>query len=206
VVIKEWSFITEGTHGQVRKIVVQHGDVEEVLCLKLFSEVWEQAYYREVYAYAFMIHYKVKHCIPRVYWKGEFPLSRWGGGPIPPGRPQGEVWYSDSEATSTQDSSVEPIYYGIVMEYFDDFRELDYSKLDWQVGEAVARALSRIHEARILHGDIAERNILLVRESGKVRPVWIDYSCSWINAYGIALDSEWGSFMREIYEYAVRPN
>jgi len=205
VVIKEWSYLATGTHGQVRKIVIQHGDVEEVLCLKLFSERWEEEYHREVYAYAFLIHHQVKNCIPQVYWKGELPLSRWGGGPAPPGDGEIEEWYGDSEAASNQNSSGERIYYGIVMEYFDDFREIDYSKLNVQTGEAVARALSRIHEARILHGDIAERNILLVRKSGKVRPVWIDFSCSWINAYGYPLDREWGAFIQEFYQYAVGP-
>ena len=91
------------------------------------------------------------------------------------------------------------------MEYFDDFREIDYSKLDLQTAEAVARALCRIHEARIVHGDIAERNISLVQASGRVRAVWIDYSYSWINAYGFPLDDEWGFFMQEFQQYAVGP-
>jgi hypothetical protein len=112
-------------------------------------------------------------------------------------------WDDDSQASSNQRSEEGRIYYGIVMEYFDDFRELDYSNVDLQTAEAVARALCRVHEARILHGDTAERNILLVRKFGVVRAVWIDYSCSWINAYGATLDSEWGSFMAEFDEYAV---
>ena len=110
VVIKEWEYIASGTHGQIRKILVQHGEVEEILCLKLFSDRWEEEYFREVYAYAFMIHQRVKHCISHVYWKGEFPLSRWGGGQAPPGDGEKEDWDA-SEASSNQKSSVESIYY-----------------------------------------------------------------------------------------------
>jgi hypothetical protein len=142
--------------------------------------------------------------IPQVYWKGAFPISSWGGGERPPGDDDiVKDWDDDSQASSNRQSEEERIYYGIVMEYFDDFREVDYSKLDLQTAEAVARALCRVHEARIRHGDIAERNILLVRKLGIVRAVWIDYSCSWINAYGSTLDAEWGAFMEEFYEYAV---
>ena len=151
-----------------------------------------------------MIHQKVKHCIPQVYWKGAFPISRWGGGAPPPGDDDiVKDRDDDSEGSSDQQSEEERIYYGIVMEYLDDFREVDYSKLDLPTAEAVARTLCRVHEARIMHGDCYERNILLVRKFGIVRVVWIDYSCSWINAYGTALDGEWESLMVDFYENTV---
>ena len=62
-----------------------------------------------------------------------------------------------------------------------DFREVDFSCIDLPTAYAVGRALIRIHEARVMHGDMAERNILLVRQFGVIRPVWIDFSCAWIN-------------------------
>ena len=109
--------------------------------------------------------------------KGSMFLSEWNGGD---GDDRGdEVWY------------------GIAMEYFEDFRELQFEKIDLATAEAVARALNRIHEARIMHGDMQERNILLVQEGGIVRAVWIDFSCAWINAYGKTLDREWGFLMGE---------
>jgi hypothetical protein len=152
--------------------------------LKLFSEEWEEEYDREVAAYALMVHRKVKRCIPHVYWKGAKSLSEWNG--------------KDGDATGDE------IWYGIAMEYFEDFRELQFEKIDAVTAEAVARALNRIHEARIRHGDMQEQNILLVRENGVVRAVWIDFSCAEINAYAEILDSEWESLMVEFELKAVQ--
>lgn len=152
------------------------------VCLKLFSEEWKDAYEREAAAYALMIHRGVKRCIPTVYWVGELSLSQWNG---------------KERKEEDGDEHDNEIYYGIVMEYFENFREVDFESIDLPTAMAVARALNRIHEARIYHGDMEERNILLVRESRVVRAVWIDFSCAWINAYGTTLDREWGSLMAE---------
>jgi Lipopolysaccharide kinase (Kdo/WaaP) family len=176
--ILDWTHLATGTHGSVRKVHVQFDDFDGTICLKLFSEEWKEAYDREVATYALMVHRKVRRCIPHIYWKGAKSLSEWNG---EDGDEQGgdEVWY------------------GIGMEYLKDFREVQFERIDLATAEAVARALNRIHEARIMHGDMQERNILLVREGGIVRAVWIDFSCAWINAYGKTLDREWGFLMGE---------
>ena len=80
------------------------------------------------------------------------------------------------------------------MEYFDDYRELDFSRVDIPTAEAVGRALIRIHEARVMHGDMEERNIILVRESGSIRAVWIDFSCAWVNAFAVHTGERMGFF------------
>ena len=100
-------------------------------------------------------------------------------------------------------SDQEEIYHGLIMEYFDDFRELDFSRIDIPTAEAVGRALIRIHEARVMHGDMADRNILLVRQNGVIRPVWIDFSCAWVNVFPETLDEEWNHFMGELVSNMV---
>jgi hypothetical protein len=190
--IGDWSHLTSGTHGSVRKVHMRFGDLDGIFCLKLFSEEWKNAYEREVDSYSLMIHRKVKRCIPEVYFKGALPLSIWNGN------------HNRSQRSSATSDEDDEIWYGIVMEYFDDFRELDFEKIDADTALAVAKALTRIHQARIMHGDLQEQNILLVRRAGDVRVVWIDFSCAWINAYGRALDDEWDSLLGELAYKGVR--
>ena len=189
LVIKEWRQVASGTHGSVRRAVIQHDGVEEVVCIKLFTEEWKEEYEREALAYALLIHRRVERCIPRVYWKGSFPMSRWNG-----------------DHSSGKHSDQEEIRHGLIMEYFDDFREIDFSRIDLPTADAVGRALIRIHEARVMHGDMAERNILLVRQSGVIRPVWIDFTCAWINVFPETLEREWENYMAELDMNMVHPN
>lgn len=168
----------------MRKVDMRFNNRQGEFCLKLFSKEWKEAFDREVAAYALMIHRKVRRCIPTVYWKGALPLSVWNG-------------------KDASEIVADEVYFGIVMEYFEDFREVEFDRIDLKTAEAVANALNRIHEARIMHGDMEERNILLVRESKIVRAVWIDFSCAWINAYAETLDREWESLMVEYELKAV---
>lgn len=184
LVIKDWSEIATGTHGTVRKVQTEHEGVDRIVCVKLFSEEWKDAYEREASAYALMMHRGVRRCIPEVYWKGALPISQWNGE-----QPVGSG-LDESKSEGELD-----MYYGLVMEYFDDFKEIRFDRIDIRTAEAVGRALVRIHEARVLHDDMAERNILLVRHSGGIRAVWIDFSCAWVDAYATTMDDEWNSFL-----------
>jgi len=129
VIILDWREVASGTHGTVRRAMIQQDGVEKIVCVKLFTEECAEEYDREAYAYEMLIHRQVKRCIPEVYWKGSFPLSRWNG---------------DIGSHNENDH----IYHGLVMEYFDDFKELDFSRIDIATAEAVGRALIRIHGAR----------------------------------------------------------
>jgi hypothetical protein len=184
VIILDWREVASGTHGTIRRAMIQQDGVEKVVCLKLFTEECAEEYDREAYAYEMLIHRQVKRCIPEVYWKGSFPLSRWNG---------------DIGSNNENDD----IYHGLVMEYFDDFKELDFSRIDIATAEAVGLALIKIHEARTVHGDLAERNILLVREAGAVRPVWVDFSCADVNVFPLLLNAEWGGFIVELRKNMV---
>src|ERR1700737_2782946 len=50
-----------------------------------------------------------------------------------------------------------------------------------------------------MHEDLAERNILLVRQSGAIRVVLIDFSCSWVNVFPEVMEEhEWGGFLSDL--------
>jgi tRNA A-37 threonylcarbamoyl transferase component Bud32 len=68
------------------------------------------------------------------------------------------------------------------MEYFEDYDQVEFSNLGVLAAEAIGRALGRIHEARVGHGDIDGRNTLFVREAKSVRVVWTDFSSAWVHA------------------------
>jgi tRNA A-37 threonylcarbamoyl transferase component Bud32 len=90
------------------------------------------------------------------------------------------------------------------MEFFEDCHEISLRKADVRLAESLGRALERIHRAMVVHRDIEERNILLVRESGEVRVVWIDFSSAWC---GLAFEKrtamEWNLFRNFLYGHLV---
>jgi tRNA A-37 threonylcarbamoyl transferase component Bud32 len=91
------------------------------------------------------------------------------------------------------------------MEYFEDCQEIELRRADIPLAVALGRSLERIHEAMVLHRDIEERNILLVRESGKVRVVWVDFSSAWCGIqYKGARPMEWEYFRNFLYGYMVQ--
>jgi serine/threonine protein kinase len=161
--IVEWTVIGEGSHGQVRKIRTQTNGDLTTLCLKLFNQEWKDAYERELGAYTLLIHRGVRRCIPNVYYSCEWPRWKWDGA-----QPD-DYSYVDRDET----------LYGLVMEYFEDCEEIDLKRVDLHTIEMLGKTLDLIQEAGVIHRDYEERNILLVREAGKVRIVWIDFSCAW---------------------------
>ena len=163
-IIEEWTVVGEGSHGQVRRVRMRQGDDPAITaCIKLFTEEWHDAYQRELDAYTLMIHRGVKRCIPQVWYKQSWPRWKWDG------EQHGDYHEYDQDE----------ILDGLVMEYFEDCREIDMKKADIHLAVALGETLQRIHDAGVVHNDIEERNILLVRESGKIRIVWIDFSCAW---------------------------
>ena len=163
--IKDWTKVSEGAHGTIRKVHVLYNGFDGYVCIKLYTEQWKDAYVRESSAYALLVHRGIKRCIPEIHYAGELSRSRWDG--------------EQPEYTNPDE-----ILYGIVMEFFEDCEELDLRRLTLPLAEVIARALRQIHEARVLHNDLAERNILLVRESGQIRVVWVDFSCAWSGKMG----------------------
>jgi hypothetical protein len=178
IIIENWSLITAGTNISIRKIQFHRDGEKRYACLKLFKSERKESYDRESSAYALLIHRGVRQCIPSVRWKGAFPLSHWEGRHAP--------------------SKEEEIQYGLVMEYFEDYDQVEFSNLGVLAAEAIGRALGRIHEARVGHGDIDGRNTLFVREAESVRVVWMDFSFAWVHASEEVMAMEWDAFVAKL--------
>lgn len=135
-----------------------------------------------------MIHRGVKRCIPDVYHKRQWPRWKWDGG-----KPDDYDHVDRNE-----------ILYGLVMEYFDDCQEIDMKRADIKLAEVLGQTFERILDAGVIHNDIEERNILLVRESNSVRIVWIDFSSAWSGEiYLNARSQEWDMFRGFLLESMV---
>ena len=150
----------------------------------MYQEEWKAAYEREAYAYALLAYRGVRRCIPEVYWKGELPKWRWNGG-------HGE--FNDPNG----------LLYGLVMEWFEDCQQVEFSTLDIPTAEAIGRALDRVHAARVMHGDLQGQNILLVREHKAVRVVLIDFSVAWLNCHHWNVDNEYDGFLGKLLHRMV---
>jgi len=138
-----------------------------------------------------MQHKGVRRCIPYVYFRGELPRWRWEG----------------KQPADYQFGLGDEILYGLVMEYFEDCEQIDMAKVGLGTAERLAHTISLIHQAGVQHNDIDERNILLVREDGTVRIVWIDFSCAWTGKvyYDANCASDWDDFRAMLYEALVSP-
>lgn len=186
--IEEWTVVAEGAHGQIRRVRTRRDGKEVIACFKLFREEWKDAYERERDAYALLVHRGVKRCIPQIYFKREWPRWKWDGN-------QPTFDYDDRDE----------ILYGLVMEYFDEYQQINMQKADIHMAEILGQTLEMIHNAGVAHGDIDERNILLVREGGTARIVWIDFSCAWAGkVYRGTGPIEWDMFRGFLLETMVR--
>jgi serine/threonine protein kinase len=132
----------------------------------------------------------VTRCIPHVYYKRAWPRRKWDG----------------EQPDDDMEQDPDEILYGLVMEYFDDFQEIDMKKADIHLAEVLGKTLERIHEGGVIHNDIEERNILLVREAGSIRIVWIDFSCAWTGIrYRRTRSVEWDMFRGFLLQEMVIP-
>lgn len=185
LIIERWEEKTSGSHGSIRKAKVRHAGLDSYVCIKLFTEEWKAEYQREAKAYALLAYRGVRRCIPDVYWKGAMPLAWWNG---------------DKNALSDSNE----IRYGLVMEWLDVDHEVDFATLDIRTAEVLGHAIDQIHTAKVLHDDLQEGNILLVRESGKLRLVIIDFSCCWLNPHRDRLEEEYQDFLGSLIHKMVQ--
>ena len=173
--IINWKYITEGAHGQVRKITFTQKPQgkEQVACLKLFKPDWPDAFERERDAYALLLHRGVHRCIPKILFQGQLPQWKWNGqtGPKP----------KDEEDDEEDDEENETLVGGIVMEWFEGCQRVKFERMKVPMLQVLGQTLKRILDAGVAHRDIEERNILLVRDpqTATFRLVWIDFSEAW---------------------------
>ena len=187
VSILEWRVISRGFHGEIRRVRARRNR-EAVYAVKLFTEESKGAYERERDAFALMIHRGVKRCIPRISYQAVWPRWKWDGE-----QPDDYEFVNRDE-----------ILYGLVMEYFENCREIDMKTVDLHTAEMLGETLKLIHEGGVVHRHIEERNILLVRESGKTRIAWVGFSYSWSGkAYQSSGPPEWDMFRRFLLDNMV---
>lgn len=165
VVIKNWTRVGAGAHGEVGRVTLTRGGRECVACLKLYNPLWEDSFERECAAYALLIHRGVTRCIPAVLYQGKLPRWKWQGARTP----------------HRNDAYEKEVLCGLVMEWFEDYEEIKLEGATLRMLEILADTLRMIHRAGVVHRDIEERNILLVRdpETKRARIVWIDFSSAW---------------------------
>lgn len=191
-VIFSWEIIGEGGHGQVRKAEVGREGQMATAAIKLFNGKFRDAYERERDAYTLLTHRRVRRCIPEVYHHAEWPRWKWDG----------------LQPDNYEDVDRDELLYGIVMEYFPDCQQIDMKRADLRLADLLALTFQMIMDAGVIHNDIDERNIMIVRESGKARVVWIDFSSAWsgvefLSTYGRSM--QWDMFRAFLLEEMVRP-
>jgi serine/threonine protein kinase len=188
IVIEEWEVIGAGVHGEVRRVRTTRGQKERISCFKLYTEQNYDAYVRESHAYMLLEHQGVNGCVPVVFFMQKWPRWKWDGN------------QPDNYSSCDKDEQL----YGLVMEYFEDCEPINLKKVSLHLAKAIGNGLERIHSAGVVHRDIAERNLLLVRENGHSRVVWIDFSCSWSGPqFTRTAILEWDDFRGLLWEGMV---
>jgi tRNA A-37 threonylcarbamoyl transferase component Bud32 len=188
LVIEDWEVIGSGVHGEVRRTRISQGPKQRDVVFKLYNEQNYDAYMREADAYMLLRHRGVKRCVPEAYCTQKWPRWKWDG--------------NQPDNYHCRDKNEE--LYGLMMEYFPDAIRPNLRRVTLRLAEVIGNALERIHSARVVHRDIADRNLLLVRENGRSRVVWIDFSCSWCGPEFLETTIlEWDEFRGFLYEGMV---
>jgi hypothetical protein len=137
-----------------------------------------ESWTRETKAYQLLVHRGVRRCIPDIYFKGTRSISEWDG--------------LQSSGNRFEKGAV---LHGIVMEYFEEYKHIAMDKCDLRTARLLGESLGMIHAAGVIHNGIRENNILLVKEEGMIRVVWINFSESWSGfIYLESRATEWDVF------------
>ncbi|GJE94569.1 hypothetical protein PsYK624_107390 [Phanerochaete sordida] len=64
---------------------------------------------------------------------------------------------------------------GILLEYFPRAKRLSFKNVSYELSEQAVRSLHAIHAAYVHHGDIENRNVLVLPDD---RVVWVDFNAS----------------------------
>jgi serine/threonine protein kinase len=188
IVIGDWKVKGKGVHGEVRRVRIRRGEDQRLVRFKLYTAQNYDAYLREADAYMLLKHRGVQRCVPKVFFMQKWPRWKWDG---------------DQTDDDTDHDRNEELY-GLVLEYFRDCESINLRRVSLRMAEVLGGTLEMIHNACVVHRDIAERNVLLVREDGQSRVVWIDFSCAWCGPeYTRTTILEWDMFRGFLYEGMV---
>jgi hypothetical protein len=191
LVIKGWQLVATGKNAIIRKAWIVQAGWLRLVCFKLFPPEREAEFIREADAYAVLRHRGVHRSVPAVYWKGVTP----------------KVWWNDDSGTERSRSKnakkSEGHYYTLVMEYFEDFQRLQWDRLDVTTSIVVGQAIARYLQAKVLHNELNEKNILFVREDRSLRVVIIDFAHATLNAHSDDLGDELLGFFQTVGKFVV---
>ena len=159
-------------------------------CVKLYNEDNYDSFVRESEAYRQLKHRGVKKCIPTVFGTKEWPRWRWEG-------------RTPEESIPTDGDE---LLFGLVMECFEDCETLHIRRATVPILKELSKGFARIHAAGVVHRDLDERNILLVRKKGITRVVWIDFSSAWWGFDFLpTIIDEWDMFRSLVHDRSVYP-
>jgi len=179
--------MSEGTHARIyRAIATDKSGVQSIRCLKIFGTDWMTPFNLECTAYAYLIQSQVdtakEGVIPKVYGWSRRTLYDWG-------------------VNERRSSDREDTYYGIAMEWIEGACHLSENNATIELAANLVIGLAKIHEAKVLHGDLFSRNMLVVPDTE--RAVWIDFSCARIRERAVIYEQEFASATKIAIEMVI---
>lgn len=157
--ILSWEFVAQGSYAEIRRVQIITTSGIDTCCLKLFPKEHWRAFENECEAYRYMKWMNITRCIPKIYYTGKMNRHEWDG----------------DQPDDYRYGQANEFMYGIVMEFFFDAEYVDLRRADLTLLGNLTAGLNWIHSV-LIHGNISEKNILLVKENGVSRVVWIGFS------------------------------
>ena len=143
--------------------------VERVL--KFFPSTSRVPYEKEVAIYRKLVRNQVPVNFPSLIGCGDWPFGKYA-----------KVVGKRLQKFAARDDSTISV---IMLESIRNATTLsEMLVVTTSVAAAALKALSRLHEYRIVHGDISTGNVLVLTESDPTAVMWIDFAASWSEASG----------------------
>lgn len=173
-----------GTHSQVCYCTYRIGksrktaDKVNHCILKFFPNAYQIHFQKEVETYNRLLEsdtsLRYANPLGASKWSGAKYIKTIGGGIEP-----------------LTDVSVTSSVYVLMLEYMEGASVSD-SRMSLETAKAALESLKMLHQLRIAHGDISFNNIIELGDDGTTKnAVWIDFSCSWIDASSTQIQQEW---------------
>jgi hypothetical protein len=177
-----------GTHSQVCYCTYRIGKSRKIAdkvnhcILKFFPNAYQIRFQKEVETYNRLLESDTP-----LRYANPLGASKWSGAKYIKtiGKTIG------GEIEPLPDVSVTSSVYVLMLEYVEGDSISD-SLMSLETAKAALESLKMLHQLRIAHGDISVNNIIELEDDGTTKnAVWIDFSCSWIDASSTQIQQEW---------------
>jgi serine/threonine protein kinase len=175
-------FVSSGFHSQVilcnTRLSGRSADKPITCVLKCFPGRFQLFFENEIQAYKRLLQSKTSLKYPKPLGFAEWPTAKY-------------IKTIGRTIEPLVDVDTESSIFVLVLQYVETL-DVSSGSITIEVAVAAMESLNMLHNEGIVHGDISILNILTFEnDAGETEVMWIDFSCSWIDASAKQIELEW---------------